>query len=128
MTDKRDSWIAICGGVGFLAILCSLFADAGWEIGLIGVVFLAISLIIFFVGSKGKRDWNDLTFPMGGGAILSLFLFLFLKGCVFTEPEPRHYPYHNAKTGEGQYEYKDSREQKRDLERIDDYLEKHPDE
>lgn len=128
MTGKVIAWIVACGGIGFFAVLVSLFADAGWEIGLIGAAFLAISLIIFFAGSRDKRDWNDFIFPMCGVAILSLLFFLFLKGCVITEPEPRHYPYHNAKTGKGQYEYKDSREQKRDLERIDDYLEKHPDE
>lgn len=128
MTDRRIAWIATCGGIGFISVLCSLFADAGWEIGLIGVVFLAIALIIFFAGSRSKRDWDDFIWPMSGVAILSLLFFLFLKGCVFTESEPRHYPYHNDKTGEGQYEYGGSREQKRDLERIDDYLEKHPDE
>lgn len=37
-------------------------------------------------------------------------------------------PYHNIETGEGQYEYGGSKEQKRDLERIDDYLKNHPDE
>lgn len=128
MTDKSIAWIATCGGIGFLTILCSLFADAGWEAGLIGIGLLAISLIIFFVSSKSKRDWGDLIFPMSGAAILSLLLFLFMKGCIFTESEPNSYPYHNTVTGKGQYEYGGSREQKRDLERIDDYLEKHPNE
>ncbi|WP_289759673.1 hypothetical protein [Muribaculum intestinale] len=128
MSDRTIAYIALCGGIGLFAILFAIFVDGGWIMGVIGLAFWLISLSIFLVGSKGKKDWGDFGFPMGGGAILSLLLFLFLKGCVFTEPEPRHYPYHNAKTGKGQYEYGGSREQKRDLERIDDYLEKHPNE
>lgn len=128
MSIKSILCIFFCGFIGVFTILCSLFADAGWETGLIGSIFLVISLIIFFVGSRTKRDWDDLKFPMCGGAILSLLFFLFFKGCVFTDSEPRHYPYHNAITGKGQYEYGGSREQKKDLERIDEYLEEHPNE
>ena len=53
-------------------------------------------------------------------------LLACVNSCSNTNKHSR--PYHNEKTGEGQYEYGGSREQKRDLERIDDYLKKHPNE
>lgn len=60
------------------------------------------------------------------GAIFAALAFGLVNWC--TPQERVRKPYHNATTGEEQYEYGGSREQKRDLERIDDYLEKHPDE
>lgn len=84
MSDRTIAYIALCGGIGLFAILFAIFVDGGWIMGVIGLAFWLISLSIFLVGSKGKKDWGDFGFPMGGGAILSLLLFLFLKGCVFT--------------------------------------------
>lgn len=126
MSINRIIFITVLGFLGSLLTLCSLFANAGVIIGLIGIVFLLAPLILFLCSSKSKRDWDDFKYPMIGSAILSLLLFLFLKSCVMTESPRRNYPYHNATTGEGQYEYGGSREQKEDLKMIDERLEKDP--
>lgn len=99
MSINRIIFITVLGFLGSLLTLCSLFANAGVIIGLIGIVFLLAPLILFLCSSKSKRDWDDFKYPMIGSAILSLLLFLFLKSCVMTESPRRNYPYHNATTG-----------------------------
>lgn len=78
----------------------------------------------------GKSDklgdvvYTIIVYVVGFGIILALSIGL-VNWCV---PHTPSRPYHDAETGKSQYEYGGSREQKRDLERIDDYLKNHPDE
>ncbi len=55
-----------------------------------------------------------------------VIVFSGVMGCVGGCAEKPNYPYHNAITGKGQYEYGGSREQQRDLERTDERLKNDP--
>ena len=113
---------------------------------LIAIPLAFIGLVILYFEDKpidGKerkeyclkkfiKDWVD-----GGKGLLVMIgiysAMVFICCCAiglvnWCTPHTPQRPYHDAETGKGQYEYGGSREQKKDLERIDDYLKNHPDE
>ncbi|WP_289857829.1 hypothetical protein [uncultured Muribaculum sp.] len=134
-------------------IFAAVFFDGGWICIIIAMALALLGLVVFYfekkpVGRKARKDYTPrkflsewfgadkkkdtligLSFMVGIYAVMVL-CFCGLLGCVnsCSNTNKHSRPYHNEKTGEGQYEYGGSREQKKDLERIDDYLEKHPNE
>lgn len=127
-------------------IFAATFFDGGIECILAAIPLALIGLVVLYfedrpstrkerklyTPKKFLTEWYDngrgLLFSIGIYAILVLCscgIFGLISWCT---PHTPSRPYHDAETGEGQYEYGGSREQKRDLERIDDYIKNHPDE
>lgn len=78
--------------------------------------------------AKSNKLGDSLYTIIVGILCLGITLALSMGLVSWCGPHTPSRPYHNVETGEGQYEYGGSREQKEDLERIDDYLKSHPDE
>lgn len=111
---------------------------------LIALLFLFTSIVVAYFEAmpcehKLKKEYNlkkfitnninfkNITFCAGSYIFVGLLFAGFLR-CTQCSSTPHDYPYHHVITGEGQYEYKDSREQLEDLIMIEKYLKEHPNE
>lgn len=119
--------------------------DGDFWVILIALPFIALGFVALYFEDKPVEksqkynlkifisNWVD-----GGKGILfmiGIYAVMVALACGFfscmnscTNSGEADYPYHNAETGKGQYKYEGSKEQKRDLERIDDYIKRHPNE
>lgn len=126
-------------------IFAATFFDGGITCALASIPLTLIGLVVLYFENRPNTrkarkmytpkkfliEWYDkgmgLLISIGIYAILVLCscgIYGLVGSCTNTERPP--YPYHDDKTGKGQYEYGGSREQKSDLERIDDRLKNDP--